>query len=230
MGWKASCILINEDEPGYLGTILTHDKKRARRLIRALDLGKARSLGMTTLMKGLRPDDLVVGAYDGAAIVAAPEVVRSCFSAASNRELSKADPLLGRVFQVFPRAEILCLVLDSVVDLFGYAYYVGGTLARAFGGSDDDPVSMDMGDLQPEEQAIFEKSFVRHGQRIFTVELNGETEEVDAPAVGVQLAFEMTRKFFGCRMDQNRLNYCPLNLQVELFDRGRPETFRVVVV
>ena len=29
MGWKASCILINEREPGFLGTMPPHDPGRA---------------------------------------------------------------------------------------------------------------------------------------------------------------------------------------------------------
>ena len=33
MGWKASCILVNEREPGYLGTMPPHDPGRAERLM-----------------------------------------------------------------------------------------------------------------------------------------------------------------------------------------------------
>lgn len=45
MGWKASCILINGREPGYLGTMPPHDPERARRLIADLGLGPCRSRG-----------------------------------------------------------------------------------------------------------------------------------------------------------------------------------------
>ena len=62
MGWKASCILINEREPGYLGTMPPHDPERARTLIADLGLGRYRSRGTTTFEEGIYPDHLVVGA------------------------------------------------------------------------------------------------------------------------------------------------------------------------
>ena len=41
MGWKASCILVNERGPGYLGTMPAHDPHRARELIADLGSGRA---------------------------------------------------------------------------------------------------------------------------------------------------------------------------------------------
>ena len=157
MGWKASCILINERGPGYLGTMPTHDTERARRLIADFGLGPCRSRGMTNLLENLHPVDLIVGAYDGAAIIGAPEVVGSCFAPADEGRSPADDPLLGRILRAYPSASILCIVLHSVVDLFGYAYYQGGSLIRAFGGADGDPVLMDVGDWQREEQPLFRK-------------------------------------------------------------------------
>ncbi len=227
MGWKASCILINERGPGYLGTMPTHDTERARRLIADFGLGPCRSRGMTNLLANLHPVDLIVGAYDGAAIIGAPEVVGSCFAPADEGRSPADDPLLGRILRAYPSASILCIVLHSVVDLFGYAYYQGGSLIRAFGGADGDPVLMDVGDWQREEQPLFEKSIVRDGQRFFRVETGEEAEEVDAPTVGANLAFEMTRKFFGCRLNEVRSDFDASALQVESFERGRTDRFAV---
>jgi hypothetical protein len=61
MGWKASCILINERGPGYLGTMPPHDPERARGLIADLGLGPCRSRGMTTVDEGIYPDHLTIG-------------------------------------------------------------------------------------------------------------------------------------------------------------------------
>jgi hypothetical protein len=56
MGWKASCILINERGPGYLGTMPPHDPERARRLIADLGFGPCRSRGLTTFEEDIYPD------------------------------------------------------------------------------------------------------------------------------------------------------------------------------
>jgi hypothetical protein len=221
MGWKASCILINERSPGYLGTMPPHDTERARRLIDDLGLGPCRTRGMTTLLGNLHPVDLIVGAYDGAAIIGAPEVVNTCFAPFERGRSPSDDPLMGRILRAFPRGSVLCIVLHSVVDLFGYAYFDDGRLIRAFGGADGDPILMDVGEWQPEERPLFEKSVERDSQRFFRVEYRGEVEEVDAPTVGAELTFAMTRRFFGCRLDELLAGSNASSLQVETFDRRR---------
>src|SRR3954447_22621911 len=116
MGWKASCILINERGPGYLGTMPSHDPERARKLIAKLGLGRYRSRGMTTFDVGIYPDHLVVGAYDGAAVIGDPRIIDSCLSLGEDR-------LMGRVLGLFPQAAVLRVGLQSVVNLFSYEYF-----------------------------------------------------------------------------------------------------------
>ncbi|WP_165252383.1 DUF6928 family protein [Paludisphaera soli] len=119
MGWKASCILVNERGPGYLGTRLLHDPVRARSLIADLGLGRPGSLGMTRFDSGIYPTGLVVGAYDGAAILGDPRIGEACLD-------SGADRLTARVLEVFPKAAVLRVGLHSVVNLWSYTYFEGG--------------------------------------------------------------------------------------------------------
>jgi hypothetical protein len=77
MGWKASCILISERDPLHLGKMPTHDQERARRMVTGLRFGRYRSRGMTTFEEGIFPETLVIGAYEGAAIIGHPEIVKS---------------------------------------------------------------------------------------------------------------------------------------------------------
>jgi hypothetical protein len=114
MGWKASCILIGERGPGYLGTMPPHDSRRARELIGDLGLGRCRSRGMTTFDEGIYPARLVIGAYDGAAVVGHPKVGDFCLE-------SGADPLTARILAAFPQAAVLRVGLHSVVNLWSYA-------------------------------------------------------------------------------------------------------------
>jgi hypothetical protein len=211
MGWKASCILINEREPGYLGTLPPHDPERASKLIADLGLGRCRSRGMTTFDVGIYPDHLVVGAYDGAAVIGAPEIIDSCATLGDDR-------LMGRVLRLFPQAAILRIGLQSVVNLFGYTYFEGGKLLRAYAGAADCGVVVDVGAWLPEERPLFERSVVREGRRYFYAEINGQDEEFDAPAFGEELVFEVMGRFFGCRPDRVS-EVDPLELPMESFDR-----------
>jgi hypothetical protein len=195
MGWKASCILINERGPGYLGTMPPHDPERSSRLIAALGLGGHRSRGKTTFDMGIYPDHLVVGAYDGAAVIGDPRIIDSCISLGDDR-------LMGRVLSLFPQAAVLRVGLQSVVNLWSYTYFEAGRLLRAYGGCADEGVMLDVGDLLPEERPHFERSVVRDGERYFHAEINGRDEEFDASAFGEELAFEEMGRFFGCRPDR----------------------------
>jgi hypothetical protein len=214
MGWKASCILINERSPGYLGTMPPHDPQRARRLIEDLGLGPCRSRGMTTFEEGIYPDRLVVGAYDGAAFIGTSDLINSS-------ERIGHNPLILRVLETFPKAAVLAVCLHSVVNLFGYAYFEAGVLIRAHGGSAEEGVVVDQGERLPEEQPHFERSIVRDGKRLFYADIGGRMAEFSAEAYGETLAFEVMARYFGCPLDKLP-GIDPLGLPMEAFDRVPP--------
>lgn len=195
MGWKASCILVNERQPGFLGTMPAHDPERAQQLLGKLGMGKWKSLGLTTFEQGIYPEHFTVGAYDGAAIIGDPQLGES---------YSSVDeyPLMLRILDAFPKASILGITLHSVVNLFGYYLFENGKLQRAYAGTADDGVQVDEGELQPEERPFFEKSTMRDGERYFTADINGQMEEFDASCFGETLVFEMAKRFFGKQLDR----------------------------
>jgi hypothetical protein len=213
MGWKASCILVNERAPGYLGSMPPHDPGRAEKLIADLGLGRHRSCGKTTFDEGIYPERLVVGAYDGAAIIGDPRIIDSCSSLGD-------DPLMRRVLGLFPQAAVLRIALQSVVNLFGYEYFEGGKLLRGYAGCADEGVMLDVGDWLPEERPHFERSVVRDGKRFFHADINGAAEEFDASAFGEELVFEVMGRFFGCRPDRAKGESDPLELPMEAFERA----------
>jgi hypothetical protein len=193
MGWKAACILVNEREPGYLGTLPTHHSPAARDLADQLGLDSYRSLGLTDFDAGLFPEEghLVIGAYDGAAIVASQNLIFGTVTGDNAR-------VLQWLLERFPAAELLVLELQSVVNYFAYAYYRQGMLQRAFAGSAEDGVLVETGEVQPEEHDYFAHSTVRDGERSF--ELHGQSWTVDQ--VGDSLAFRMARRFLGTSLDE----------------------------
>ena len=192
MGWKAACILVNEREPGYLGTLPKHDSQAAHDLADQLGLGSYCSLGLTAFDSGIYPEDghLVIGAYDGAAIVASQDLIFGAVTGENAR-------VLRRLLDLFPAAELLVMELHSVVNLWAYAYYRAGELQRAYAGSAVDGVLVETGELQPEEHDYFVHSVVQNGVRTF--ELEGESWTVDQ--VGESLVFRMASRFLGTSLD-----------------------------
>lgn len=197
MGWKAACILVNEREPGYLGTLPKHDSQAARDLVDQLGLGSYRSLGLTFFDSGIYPEDghLVIGAYDRAAIVASQDLIFGAVTGENAR-------VLHRLLELFPAAELLVMELLSVVNYWAYAYYRQGALQRAYAGSADDGVLVETGELQPQEDDYFAHSVVRDGVRSF--ELDGETWTADQ--VGASLTLSMASRFLGNSLLGNSLN------------------------
>jgi uncharacterized protein DUF6928 len=193
MGWKAACILVNEREPGYLGTLPTHHSQAARDLADQLGLGSYRRLGLTVFNAGIYPEDghLVIGAYDGAAIVASQDLI---FGAATGENTR----VLRRLLDLFPAAELLVMELHSVVNYWAYAYYRAGELQRAYAGSADDGVLVETGEVQPEERDYFVHSVVQHGVRTFT--RHGETWTADQ--MGESLTLSMAGRFVGESLDE----------------------------
>jgi hypothetical protein len=193
MGWKAACILVNEREPGYLGTLPKHDSQAARDLADQLGLGSYHSLGLTDFDAGIYPKDghLVVGAYDGAAMVASQDLIFGTVTGANTR-------VLRRLLDLFPAAELLVMELHSVVNYWAYAYYRSGELQRAYAGSAEDGVLVETGEVQPEERDYFAHSVVHNGVRTF--ERHGKTWTADQ--TGESLTLSMAGRFVGKSLDE----------------------------
>jgi hypothetical protein len=120
---------------------------------------------------------------------------------------------------VFPQAAVLRIGLHSVVNLWSYAYFERGRMLRAYGGSADDGVVLDQGDLLAEEQPHFERSVVRDGRRFFYKEIHGQIEEFASSAFGESLVFEVMSRFIGCRVDRVAEDVHPTELPMERFER-----------
>jgi hypothetical protein len=193
MGWKAACILVNEREPGYLGTLPKHDTQAARHLADQLGLGSYRSLGLTDFDSGIYPKDgsLVIGAYAGAALVASQELIFGAVTGENTR-------VMQRLLELFPAAELLVMELHSVVNYWAYAYYRSGELQRAYAGSAEDGVLVETGEVQPEERDYFAHSVVQNGIRTFTSE--GETWTTDQ--MGESLTLSMAGRFVGQSLEE----------------------------
>lgn len=87
-------------------------------------------------------------------------------------------------------------------------------------GSSDSGVTADIGELQPEEQAIFANSKMIDGERIFTHEVNGFHFEGRIDQTGGRLVFAMASKFFGQPLDTARRSSNLNGLKMELITKN----------
>lgn len=108
---------------------------------------------------------------------------------------------------------MLAMVLHSVVNLFGYAIYQNGELIRVRAGSADDGLIIEQGEPLPEEEALFAKSVLKDGERIYRTEINGQLEEFTEDTFGEEFVFDLSQRFLGSRFDQ----FDPWDLKMEKF-------------
>ncbi len=211
MGWKMECIVVNEGDPGYLGTYPKHNHDRANELVKQLDLAADKFIEAIDFQRGKYPPNssFCIGAYDKAMIFSDRNI---CGSVEKS-----TNPLLHNIRTLFPTASLLVIELHSVVNHFGYALYENGRLERAYGGDGDHGIVIDEGTIQPEEKSYFDKSIIHNGNRIFTAEINGREEKFDPCAFGEELVFAMSARFFGERLDSTSFDFH--KLEMDLFQK-----------
>jgi hypothetical protein len=196
MGWSATCILVNEREPGYLGSFPQHDSLVAHTLVKKLGLGPICASSISNLDAGLspKPNWICVGAYSGASILAGVPGLIGCVERSGN-------PLLKKLLEAYPRASLLLMELASSNNHFGYAYFFKGSLMRALAGDAQRGIVVNFGDPQPEEISIL-----------------AAAPNSEIPKRGEALAFGMSQRFFGFPFDR----FPAEKLTVEMIEVRKP--------
>lgn len=217
MGFKTACIMTGDCPPHYFGTLPEHNPERADQVLPSLGYEQCFSRESSELE--IYPDEgkLFIGAYEKALYIADRDIIYACFE-------DRSKPYFQNALKLYPEGKLLIVVLHSVVNYFGYAYYEKGKLLREYSGSGDDGVLSEIGELQPEEKPAFERSEIRDGERIFFEEIHGETEEFDVSCYGESLAFMMMTKFFDCELDRSVEGKTdPFDLKGELMCKTTPQ-------
>jgi hypothetical protein len=189
MGWKAFNLFATVREETYLTTFPAPQPAKARALLEKLG-GSYEGQGETTLERGLYPkgdDELFVGAYDGAIVLGSTPLAEHVFD-------SEVPDVVKHIEGMMPGARILIVLLHSVVDLWGYAWFESGKLLRARAGNADEGVFLEFGEVLPLEENLRERE-----------------PEIDGEA----MVMELCRPFLGCRLDE--LDHW--ELRMELFRR-----------
>ncbi len=198
MGWKAECIFVNENGPGYLGTLPNHDWRLARAYLESLFPNRPLPPGMlSNLLDELTPPAgfMAVGAYPGACVISDWQDLIGCATPNNNATLRQ-------LLQLFPAAEVIALELESVTTSFAYAVYDKGNLRRAYGGEARAGITIDIGEPLPEELPFFNEAQVQNGGRVFFQRLGGQVFEFDAVGIGESMAMAVTSRVFGKPLDR----------------------------
>jgi hypothetical protein len=210
MGWKAACVFISPTGGPYLQDVPHHDPARAAALMQRLGYRGYTADRLTTFDEAIYPQDdqLFVGAYPTGSLLCSWPLAEELID---NRRPEVIAPILREAGTGY----VLALVLHSVVDLFGYAYYEAGKLLRARSGSADDGIFVDFGDRLPEETELLSEAEDYEGGQAFRIDPGPPPEYVPVDQYGEEFTFEVSRKAFGSRMDYA----VPDGLELQLFIR-----------
>ena len=214
MGFKTATVFVTTREPEYFSTNPMYLPEKAEALIEQLGLGPAvkteNTLWPYTECMYPPGDQFCLGAYEHGFILSDQRLY----------EFSEGDNTLHKIIlKGYPTANILAIVLHSVVDLYGYDIYEKGKRIRFLAGSSDDGVIHDFGDLQPEEKPIFDQSSIVDGERIFKLDIKGRLEEFDMSGTGESLVFAVTKRYLGFEIDHYQEDGEP---QMQQFKRVSP--------
>ena len=163
---------------------------------------------MVTIDDGLYPSDggLYVGAYDGCTFLA---------------EWSVADPFLNspndsvnvgareKLLAAFPEAQMLAMLLHSVVNLWGYAVIERGQVIRARAGSADNGTWLEEGAALSEEltgEFSIDDSEWKEDRRVWPITPGADEGEEDAETddtLGEYFVFAVASRWIGAAPDSS---------------------------
>ncbi len=185
MGFKASAILVC---PASLDG-------GPEKLLSDLGYANPAKVGETQLIDGIYPPRKTIWiSAIGDCVIIASDFADGFFE-------DRPTDFTNALFRCFPNSEIAALILQSVVDLWGFAVFHGETLIRCKYGSSDEGVGRDQGTFLSIEEICRAK--FRAG--------SGDIEMTD-DEFGEIVVFEIFKEFTGLPLDEdealNTLGMC----------------------
>lgn len=191
-------MFVNENGPGYFGTLPPHNHEKAIRLLGEIfpnDRCEAVCMSEFNEETTNRPT-FGFGAYEHGCVLCD----FSLWGCVEDRQ----HPILKRVISLFPTSSIFLVELSSVVTSFGYALYEKQELVRAHAGIGEKGITLNFGNLLEEEQPHFQRSFVRDGELFFRETIDDHDHHFHVTQFGEELAFSVARRFLGTSFNRFR--------------------------
>lgn len=186
MGWKASSIIIQNSS--------TNDELK---LLNTLGFSNLISIDDSSFDSAIYPDDneVYIGNYRGHIIISAQDYPLEFL------ESTKSD-LEIKLNKLFPNSEICAILLQSVVNFWGYSISKNGERIRVRAGSDEGTY-LEIGSPIEEELDLLSKSTIdEEGQRLYKFE-EFEDELLTEDQVGENFVFAICKRYFAVELDQD---------------------------
>lgn len=181
MGWKASAIIIHR--PTQID---------AEELLQKLGFSNLKRIEDETFDGALNPDDnsVYIGFYKENLLICAPDIPMLFFE-------EFETPIEKTLKEIFPNAEICSIILQSTVNLWGFAVIMNGQKIRARAGSAEDGTFIEIGEPLDEEKELLSKSKLdENGSRIYFLD-DFPNEPFHEDQVGENLVFSICKRYFG---------------------------------
>ena len=191
MGYKTAAVFVTSAEPSYFANRPEHLPDKAIELISKLGLKFDVAAGIHAYgeIMGPRSFEFSLGAYEKGFALAHEKLYGSVWE--------PPVELFEKVLAMCPSQSILAVELISSCNAYGYAVYENGVLIRAMAGQYEEPISLDIGELLPEELKYFARSKNNAKELVCSATLGGETEQFDPSEYGEELVFEVAGRFLG---------------------------------
>ena len=163
MGVWLEMMFVNTNADWFFGTKPELMESKIPRVCGMLGITKAQRIGVLTefpVNLARREKHFAIGVYQGGFLYSSLQMLDEDL-------LSVFETKKTKILQDYPNAQTLVLQTLDTVNLFGYALYKGPTLLRAYGGDGDHDITIEKGDLQPEEKPFFDMSWKVFGTRWF---------------------------------------------------------------
>lgn len=187
MGWKSATIIVNTDSQLEVESVLER-----------LGFSNLELIGSEPFESAIYPtrDDIVYcGRYKNNLIICHNEIPFTFL----NPEVLDEELILNNLF---PNIEICAILLQSVVNLWGYSLSKNGQKIRVRGGSSDSGTMVDFGDPLKEETELLSHSTVNEtGERVYKLPEFPE-ELFTEDQVGESFVFKIAERYFGKPLDQ----------------------------
>ncbi len=201
MSWKSSSLFMIDDPSEALENYPGHDFEKGEIFRHRLELSHYLPKKESSLLKALFPyrDALYIGAYPGIHLLCENDIPCYFFENETRIRIAgrkkDSELFVKKTLSLYPNSELLSIILDGVVGLWGFSYYKEGKMMRSAAGADGE-LFCNLGDPIEEEKAPLDRYSI---------------EEIANEGWGEELVFEVSKKVFGKRMDELNVEKIPLH-------------------
>jgi len=161
MGWKASCIFVSWGGAESFTGSPPNNTVRAIEIAQQLGYNNYLPVDGTNMLDDViypRNKAVYIGVYAAGLIIVDEHLSSRLIIQDKAHKAARQDSVIAqdraRLLALYPQAKILSIMLHSVVNLWGFAWYEHSALVRASWGASDDGLMLDFGAPLTEEMAF----------------------------------------------------------------------------